>query len=70
MGQWSAFFMGQGSEVINIMVDPSSKMFGSKWEYQADSNSSDPVSSSLRNDTNQGLKTWSPYPYYSSSHTF
>jgi hypothetical protein len=33
--------------------------------HQADLNSSDPVSSSLRNDTNQGLKTWSPYPYCS-----
>ncbi len=71
VGQRSAFFtsQGQGSEVINIMVYLSSKMFGLKWEYearhQADSNSSDPVSSSLRNDTNQGLKTWSPNPYCS-----
>jgi hypothetical protein len=37
VGQRSAFFMsqGQGSEVINIMVDLSSKMFGPKWEYEA-----------------------------------
>ena len=30
MGQRSAFFTSQGSEVINIMVDPSNKMLGPK----------------------------------------
>ena len=30
VGQRSAFFTSQGSEVINIMVDPSNKMLGPK----------------------------------------